>query len=270
MMRLDSYLAQAGFAKSREEAKRMISAGLVTLDGTIADKPAFSVDEAHPPKIEAKSACPYVGRGGLKLEGALAAFGIDPNGTTVLDVGASTGGFTDCLLQKGAKKVFALDAGHGQLDQTLAKNPRIVSMEGKNAREMSPALFGGEKMDLIVMDVSFISATYLIPLFPHLLKEDGIALALVKPQFEVGKAMIGKKGIVKDPRAHIEALKKVLDCGLASGLSVLDVCVSPILGGDGNKEFFAFFKKEKTPCSHIDDTDLHKLVFEKERRDLSC
>ncbi|MBQ7172839.1 MAG: TlyA family RNA methyltransferase [Clostridia bacterium] len=270
MIRLDVYLAQTGLAGSREQAKAMILQGLVHVNGKIVEKPSFLIDETQTPLIKAEKAIPYVGRGGLKLEGALKAFDVDPAGFTALDVGASTGGFTDCLLQRGAKRIFALDAGHDQLDKTLKKDPRVVSMEGQNAREMTPALFGGVKMDLIVMDVSFISATYLLPLFHSLLGEDGIALVLVKPQFEVGKAMIGKKGIVKDPAAHFSALKKVVDSGLLSGLSVCGACVSPIFGGDGNKEFFAYFKKEKAPCSHITDAELHKLVFEKERRDLSC
>lgn len=265
-MRLDLYLAKAGLAKSREAAKSLIEAGQVSVGGTVIRKPAFAVDEAEPPKITVENTLAYVGRGGLKLEGALEDFSIDPSGMIALDVGASTGGFTDCLLQKGAAKVFALDAGHDQLALSLKNDPRVISLEGQNARDLSPALFGGTAMDLIVMDVSFISATYLIPLFPALLKQDGIAVTLVKPQFEAGKSALGKRGIVKDPADHLAALQKVVSCGEDCGLSVIGATASPILGGDGNREFFACFRKETTKRNLLTDDLLRRVAYEHERR----
>ena len=269
-MRLDLYLSQAGFAKSREAAKNMIEAGQVTLDGKVITKPAFAVDESAAPTIEVADALAYVGRGGLKLEGALEDFSIDPSGMTALDVGASTGGFTDCLLQKGALKVFALDAGHDQLAPSLKGDFRVVSLEGQNARNLSPELFDRTPMDLIVMDVSFISATYLIPLFPALLKENGLAVVLIKPQFEAGKAALGKRGIVKDPADHLAAVQKVIACAGASGFSVLGVTASSILGGDGNREFFTCFKKEPTTRNLLTDALLRRVVYEHERRRFPC
>ena len=270
VMRLDVYLAKAGLAKSREAAKNMIEAGQVTLDGKVIQKPAFGIDEATPPAIELVNALAYVGRGGLKLEGALEDFLIDPSGMTARDVGASTGGFTDCLLQKGAMKVVALDAGHDQLAHALREDPRVVSLEGQNARDLSPKLFDGTLFDLIVMDVSFISATYLIPLFPALLKEGGLAVVLIKPQFEAGKAALGKHGIVKDSADHLAAVKKVLACGESSGLSILGVTASPILGGDGNREFFACFAKEQETRNLLTDALLRRVVYEHERRRFPC
>ena len=261
-MRLDVYLVEKGLAKSREAAKRMIEEGCVLIDGKTIQKPAYAVDENIADKIEAKDPLAYVGRGGLKLEAALSAFDLDVRGMTALDVGASTGGFTDCLLQKGVEKVFALDAGHDQLHPSLRKDTRVVSLEGQNARSMTPELFGGTLMDLIVMDVSFISATYLIPLFDSLLKEGGRAIVLVKPQFEVGKAALGKRGIVKDPKAQLAALEKVLACGEDFGLSVLGVMASPILGGDGNREFLALFCKESAKKNLLTDADLRRVVWQ--------
>ena len=269
-MRLDLFLSQSGQAKSREAAKKMIEEGLVKVDGIVVKKPSYAVDEAAPPMIEAQSALAYVGRGGLKLEGALEDFAIDPSGMTALDIGASTGGFTDCLLQKGAVKVFALDAGHDQLAPSLKSDPRVVSIEGQNARELSPVLFGGLSMDLIVMDVSFISATYLVPLFGGLLKENGRAIVLIKPQFEAGKAALGKRGIVKDPADRLAAVQKVLASAKSSGLSILGLTASPISGGDGNKEFFACFAKEKEPRDLLTDAILRRVVYEHERRRFSC
>ncbi len=235
-MRADVYLTENGYAPSRGRARLMIESGSVTVDGVPVKKPAQEIsDGAHTVVVEDPLA--YVSRGGLKLEGALDAFGIDVQGLTALDVGASTGGFTDCLLQRGAARVHAIDAGERQLAKKLCKDARVISREHLNARELTPADVGGERIDLIVMDVSFISATYIIPRFPVLLGDGGEAIILVKPQFEVGKAMLGKGGIVKEPAAHRYAIERVCECATAVGLLPVGLIPSPITGGDGNREF---------------------------------
>jgi 23S rRNA (cytidine1920-2'-O)/16S rRNA (cytidine1409-2'-O)-methyltransferase len=183
----------------------------------------------------------YVGRGGLKLEKALTEFGIDPTGLNCLDVGASTGGFTDCLLQHGARRVSAVDVGHNQIDWRLRTDPRVEVHEGVNARHLKPEDFA-ERFDLAVMDVSFISATKVLPAVVPLLKAGGRVVVLVKPQFEVGKGEVGKGGIVRDPAQHARVVEEVNASARALGLSVLGVTDSPITGADGNKEFLALYE----------------------------
>jgi len=187
--------------------------------------------------VQIRNELPYVSRGGLKLEAALDAFHISPAGLVAIDIGASTGGFTDCLLQRGAAHVYAVDSGVGQLVPTLMQDRRVSSLEHTNARTLSPEQVGGTLADLIVMDVSFISATYLIPRFPLLLRENACAVCLIKPQFEVGRSMLGKGGIVKDARGHREAVEHVLDASVAAGMTPIALIPSPITGGDGNREF---------------------------------
>ena len=239
-MRADLYLVEQGYVQSRQRARNLIESGCVTIDGKTVRKPALAVsDGAH--EVVVRDELRYVGRGGLKLEAALDRFGLDVTGKRALDVGASTGGFTDCLLQRGAQSVCAVDAGVGQLAPSLLSDPRVTSLEHKNARELTLEEIGGICADLIVMDVSFISATYILPQFPSLLAPNGDAVILIKPQFEVGRAMLGKGGIVKDPRAHRAAVERVIGAGEALGLSAVDLLPSPITGGDGNREFLIHF-----------------------------
>lgn len=239
-MRADVYLVQTGYASSRQRAQSLIAAGCVTLDGKVLTKPSTPIDEGvH--EVLVTDTLRYVGRGGMKLEAALEAFGLDVAGLFAIDIGASTGGFTDCLLQRGCAHVCAIDAGADQLAQKLRTDPRVRSLEKTNARELTLSDVGGVQADLIVMDVSFISATYILPRFAELLKPEGHAICLIKPQFEVGRDKLGKGGIVKDPRAHQLAIDRVLEAGKAVGLSSLGVIPSPIEGGDGNREFLVHF-----------------------------
>lgn len=245
-MRADVYLTENGYAPSRGRARLMIESGGVTVDGAVIKKPAQEIgDGTHTVCVE--DPLVYVSRGGLKLESALDAFAIKVDAVTALDIGASTGGFTDCLLQRGAARVYAVDAGERQLAAKLATDPRVISKEHLNARNLTCDDIEGAQVDLIVMDVSFISATYILPQFSDLLCEGGEAVCLIKPQFEVGKAMLGKGGIVKDPAARRYAVERVCDCALSVGLAPVGLIPSPITGGDGNREFLIHLKKE--PCA---------------------
>ena len=233
-------MVENGYVSSRQRARNLIEGGCVTIDGKTVTKPAFAVSDGEH-EVCVRDALRYVGRGGLKLEAALDRFGLDVIGKRALDVGASTGGFTDCLLQRGAVSVCAVDAGVGQLAASLLADARVTSLEHKNARELTLEEIGGEPVDLIVMDVSFISATYILPRFPALMAPNGRAVVLIKPQFEVGRAMLGKGGIVKDPRAHRYAVERVIEAGESVGLSAIGLIPSPIAGGDGNREFLICF-----------------------------
>lgn len=237
-MRIDLFLTEKGYAPSRKKAQTLIEEGKVTVDGCTVQKASQQIDDGeHAVEIMQSDEVRYVGRGGLKLEAALDAFDINVSGKVALDIGASTGGFTDCLLQRGAQKVYAVDAGVGQLAKSLLSNPAVVSIEKLNARNLMPEHIANTCVDLIVMDVSFISATYIIPQFPALMAEDGEAVCLVKPQFEVGRAMIGKGGIVRDRAAHADAIKRVCTSAQNVGLFPIALIPSPIEGGDGNREF---------------------------------
>lgn len=233
--RLDLLLTTLGLADSREKAKAAIQAGLVFVNGRQADKPGASVDiEA---RIEVRGeVCPYVSRGGLKLEKALAAFGVDPSGCVCVDSGASTGGFTDCLLQKGASKVFAIDVGSGQLVQSLRADPRVVSMERTNIRYVTPDDLG-QPIDLAVLDLSFISLKVVLPAVKALLKADGQVVCLIKPQFEAGKDKVGKKGVVRDRAVHRQVLEDTAAFARGLGFSVKNLTYSPVKGPEGNIEF---------------------------------
>ncbi len=239
--RLDQLLVARGLAESRERAQALIIAGQVMVDGQRADKPGRSVaDDAN---IELLAKLPYVSRGGLKLAGALDHFHIDVTGWTCLDIGASTGGFTDCLLQRGAKHVTAIDVGKGQIDWKLRNDPRVGVREGVNARYMTPADFI-ERFDLAVCDASFISVTLLIPAMVPLLKEDGKMVILVKPQFEAGKGEVGKGGIVRDPALHQAACDRVQACVESFGFRA-EITASPILGAEGNREFLLYAQRAR-------------------------
>ena len=241
-MRADLWLVAHQLVPSRQRAKRLIEEGAVLRRGVPVAKPAEEIEGDDVTGVEIRETLPYVGRGGLKLEAALTAFGIDPTGLSALDVGASTGGFTDCLLRFGAARVCAVDSGEGQLAPQLRADPRVRSLERCNARYLTAETIG-ERVALIVMDVSFISATYLIPRFPEWLLPGGNAVCLVKPQFEVGRALVGKGGVVRDPAAHRAAVERVMEAGRAAGLHPVGLIASPIAGGDGNREFLLWLRE---------------------------
>lgn len=236
-MRLDLALAARGLAKSRTRARDLIEKGFVTADGTVIRKPSFEVDETAVLSVLGEDH-PYVGRGGMKLEAALDRFGIDPAGRICVDVGASTGGFTDCLLRRGARKVWAVDAGHGQLDPALAADPRVVNLEGVNARLLSPELIP-EPCGIAVLDLSFISQTLVLPALAGILAPDACYVGLIKPQFECGREALSKNGVVRSPSRHREAVEKVLSALEENGLGTFGLMKSPVRGGDGNTEFLA-------------------------------
>ena len=236
--RLDVLLVERGFAETRTKAQAIIMSGMVYVAGQKADKPGMSFDEAC--ELEVRGAtCPYVSRGGLKLEKALRDFGVDPTGYVCSDSGASTGGFTDCLLQQGAKKVFAIDVGYGQLDWKIRSDPRVVVMERTNVRYVTPEQLG-EPLDLSVVDVSFISLRIVLPVIKTFLKENaGQVLCLIKPQFEAGKEKVGKKGVVRDPAVHKEVLDDFVALTKEIGFKILGLTFSPVKGPEGNIEFLA-------------------------------
>lgn len=239
-MRTDVYLVRGGYATSRESARRSVLAGLVSVDGRLISRPSEDIDESVPHDVVCEPECPYVSRGGLKLAGALDAFGIDPSGCVCVDIGASSGGFTDCLLSRGAARVYAIDSGRGQLAGRLSSDQRVVRIDGFNARELTPETLDC-LCDMAVMDVSFISQTLILPALCGVLKHGGIAVTLVKPQFEAGRGAVGKGGIVKDPADRKKAVLKVLSAARDCGLIPLGVMRSPLKGGDGNIEFLAHF-----------------------------
>ena len=233
--RLDVLLTDLGYADSRSKAQAIIMSGLVYVDGQKADKPGISYEETA--SIEVRGAvCPYVSRGGLKLEKALRDFGVKPEGFVCSDSGASTGGFTDCLLQQGASKVFAIDVGYGQLDWKIRSDPRVVVMERTNIRYVTPEQLG-EPLDLSVVDVSFISLKIVLPAIKALLKPTGQVLCLIKPQFEAGKEMVGKKGVVRDPQTHQEVLDQFVALAHDLEFRILGLTFSPVKGPEGNIEF---------------------------------
>lgn len=235
--RIDALLVARGLCDSREQAKRLILAGEVRTGDRIIDKPATKLPEDAP--LEVKQKQRYVGRGGLKLEGALDAFGIDPAGWTCIDVGASTGGFTDCLLQRGAAKVHAVDVGTNQLVWKLRNDPRVIVKEQFNARHMIPEDIG-EKCRLAVTDLSFISLTKVLPAIFSVVEESGSVVCLIKPQFELRREDIAKGGIVRDPELHERAVEKIRNFVAESGHQWRGLIPSPITGTDGNQEFLAW------------------------------
>ncbi|MDT7602504.1 MAG: rRNA (cytidine1920-2-O)/16S rRNA (cytidine1409-2-O)-methyltransferase [Acidobacteriota bacterium] len=244
--RIDKLLVERGLAASRTRAQALVMAGRVVVNGQRVEKPseAFTADAQIRVRGSDDPAARYVGRGGLKLEAALEAFQLDVRDFVCLDVGASTGGFTDCLLQRGARRVVAVDVGHNQIDWRLRNDARVEVREGVNARHLAPADFA-ERFDLVVMDVSFISATKVLPAIVPLVKEAGRVVVLVKPQFEVGKGEVGKGGVVRDPSQHARVVEEVNRAARELGLEVLGVIDSPILGAEGNKEFLALYGREK-------------------------
>ena len=236
---------------SREKAKASVMAGLVYVDGQRVDKPGTSVDTEA--EITVKEAlCPYVSRGGLKLEKALELYGFSLENATAVDIGASTGGFTDCMLRKGAKKVFAIDVGYGQLDWKLRNDPRVVNMEKTNVRYLDTDTVDRD-VDFISIDVSFISLKLIFPVAAKLLADDGSLVCLVKPQFEAGRSQVGKKGIVRDASVHKEVIENVIGYGKDNGLYSHGLTYSPVTGTKGNIEYLLYMKK--TPAETEPDID---------------
>lgn len=242
-MRADVFLVRGGHAPSREAARKSIEAGLVRIDGIPVKKPSEAVDEDASHTVECTSVIPYVSRGGLKLAHALDTFSIDVNHLSAADIGASTGGFTDCLLRRGAARVCSIDSGHGQLAPSLLADERVISIEGKNARTLCAEDLPFTP-DIVVMDVSFISQTLILPCISAILPEHGIAVTLIKPQFEAGKAALGKGGIVKSAADRKFAVRRVISAGAECGLYASHICDSPIEGGDGNREYLIMFRKK--------------------------
>jgi len=239
-LRLDQLLVGKGLCASREQARRAIMAGDVMIGTRVVAKPSELLDEHA--VITVKPTRKYVGRGALKLEPALDHFNIDAYGKTALDIGASTGGFTDCLLQRGAEKVYAVDVGHGQLDWKLRNDPRVIVLEKVNARFLS-CEHVPELVDLCVIDVSFISLTLVLPNAFDLITRSGVILALIKPQFELQRSDVGKGGIVRDPDLHRKAQDKIVALVTQLGHVVTGIVPSTIKGADGNQEFFACMRK---------------------------
>lgn len=252
--RLDVLLVSLGLAESRAKAQATIMAGEVYVNGQKADKSGIEVDITS--NIEVRgSACPYVSRGGLKLEKALKNFGVDPTGYVCSDSGASTGGFTDCLLQQGASKVFAIDVGYGQLAWKIRNDPRVVVMERTNIRYVTLEDLG-EPLDLSVIDVSFISLGLVLPVVKTLLKPTGQVLCLIKPQFEAGKDKVGKKGVVRDPAVHEEVLQNFISLAKSLDFTIRNLTFSPVKGPEGNIEFLAHLSMQPGEDSYLAPGDL--------------
>ena len=240
-IRLDQLVFDLGLTESRERAKTTIMAGLVYVNGQKADKPGMQV--APDVSVEVRGdALPYVSRGGFKLEKALRVFPVDPTGMTCIDCGASTGGFTDVLLKNGAAKVYAVDVGYGQLAWSLRNDPRVFSMERTNVRYLTEEQIP-EKMDLAVMDLSFISVRLILPAIYPLLKENAQVVCLIKPQFEAGREEVGKKGVVRDPKVHLDVLERFLEFLPSAGFTALGLDFSPIKGPEGNIEYLGYLRK---------------------------
>ena len=238
--RLDVLLTEQGYTDSRTKAQAIIMSGSVYVDGQKADKPGVCYEPGV--SLEVRGAvCPYVSRGGLKLEKALRDFGVKPEGYVCSDSGASTGGFTDCLLQQGARKVFAIDVGYGQLDWKIRSDPRVVVMERTNIRYVTPEQLG-EPLDLSVIDVSFISLKIVLPVIKTLLKPTGQVLCLIKPQVEAGKEKVGKKGVVREAQTHREVLDNFVALADALGFQIMGLTFSPVKGPEGNIEFLAHLR----------------------------
>ena len=258
-MRIDKYLAEAGYTKSRKFAQDLIDAGAVSVDGRIVKKASEEIDPAVPHDVVTEQLFKYVSRGGMKLEGALDAFKIDVRGLKALDVGASTGGFTDCLLKRGAREVYAVDSGVGQLHPDLISDKRVHSIEKFNARNLTKETTEGE-CDIVVTDVSFISQTYLLSPICDCLRDGGLFVSLIKPQFEAGASALGKNGVVKNAGYRYLAVKRVLNAAHETGFDCQGLIRSPITGGDGNKEYLAFFIKTPVLIPRIDDKIIKRIT----------
>ena len=238
--RLDKIVLARGLAETRARAQAMVLAGKVLVREQRVDKPGQMIDADADIRIKGET-LRYVSRGGLKLEAALRHFGVSPDGKTAIDIGASTGGFTDCLLQHGVSEVWAIDVGHNQLAWRIRQDPRVVVLEGQNARELDPEQFPVQ-FDLATVDVIFISLTKILPALLPCLQQTADCIALIKPQFEVGKGEVGKSGVVTDPVKHRRVLNEVIESAAATGFVAVDLIESPILGAEGNREFLVHLK----------------------------
>lgn len=255
--RLDVLIHERGLAESREKAKIFIMEGLVYVDNQKSDKPGSTYDEDC--KIEVRNnKLRYVSRGGLKLEKAIAAFELNLNGLVAMDIGASTGGFTDCMLQNGCKKVYSVDVGYGQLDWKLRNDPRVVNMERTNIRYIDQSLIT-DVVDFFSVDVSFISLRLVLPVARQIIKQGGFGVCLIKPQFEAGREKVGKKGVVRDKNVHIEVIEKICNFCVENGFSVIDLNFSPVKGPEGNIEYLVLIQKtDETSIS--DKIDIKNVV----------
>ena len=258
-MRADIYVFNSGNAKSRQNAKILIENGNVLIDSKKVNKASQDIDDTISHNIEIINKPRFVSRGGEKLDFALERFDINVDGTVCLDVGASTGGFTDCLLQRGASSVYAIDSGHSQLDVSIESNEKVISIEKYNAKFMQENDFPC-KFDIAVMDVSFISQTMIHQGIYSVLKDNGIFVSLIKPQFECGKSALNSHGIVKKPNYHIQAINRVLDSALMNGFSCLDIVRSPIEGGSGNIEFLVCLQKSQNPKNNILESKIKQII----------
>ncbi|HJV44459.1 MAG TPA: TlyA family RNA methyltransferase [Bacillota bacterium] len=258
--RIDVLLVEKGFFTSREKARAAIMAGLVLVGEERCDKPGVKVDQDAPLKVKGVLH-PYVSRGGLKLEKAIQTFNLELEDAVVLDIGSSTGGFTDCALQNGAKQVYAIDVGYGQLDWKLRSDPRVIVMERTNFRHLQLGNLKGDQPNLATIDVSFISLRIILPVLKEFFLESGRVMALVKPQFEAGKDQVGKNGIIRDPKIHEQVLKTITQFAFEIGYEVLGIHYSPITGGEGNIEFLLYLGwKTGQPIALVDEMYIHNIV----------
>ena len=251
-------LVKRNLVQSREQAKTTIMAGLVIVDGNKLDKAGTLVKETADIRVLGNQ-IPYVSRGGLKLEKAIREFGVELTGKVAADIGASTGGFTDCMLQNGALKVFAIDVGYGQLAWSLRTDERVVNMERTNVRNVTPEDVG-QPIDLASIDVAFISLEKVLPAVKALLKADGEVLALIKPQFEAGKEKVGKKGVVRDPKVHLEVIHRVVDIAREMGFVTRELTFSPVKGPEGNIEYLIWLTRDQGAHDNVTDEVMSRTV----------
>lgn len=261
--RLDILVTERGLAESREKAKTLIMAGQVYVDGQKADKPGDTFSEDAAVEVRGKG-LPYVSRGGLKLEKAMREFGLQLQGRTCMDIGASTGGFTDCMLQNGAQRVYSVDVGYGQLAWSLRTDPRVVNLERTNARYLTREQVP-EEIGFFSVDVSFISLTLILPAVRPLLAEHGQAMCLIKPQFEAGREKVGKKGVVRDKAVHEEVIEKIRSFALENGFSVLGLTFSPVKGPEGNIEYLIYLERSEAPSQGEQVPSAQQVVEESHR-----
>ncbi|WP_276837852.1 TlyA family RNA methyltransferase [Anaerovibrio lipolyticus] len=256
--RLDVLLVKKNLVQSRERAKTTIMAGMVIVDGNKIDKAGTMVKENADIRVLGNQ-IPYVSRGGLKLEKAIKEFGVELKGKVAADIGASTGGFTDCMLQNGAVKVFAIDVGYGQLAWSLRTDERVVNMERTNVRNVTPEDIG-QLIDLASIDVAFISLEKVLPAVKTMLKPDGQVVALIKPQFEAGKEKVGKKGVVRDPKVHLEVIHKVIDTAREMEFVTKELTFSPVKGPEGNIEYLVWLTKDREAADNVTDEVMASTV----------
>ena len=266
--RLDMMMVSRGLAASREKAKAIIMSGIVYVDGQKEDKAGSMFEETA--QVEVRGATlKYVSRGGLKLEKAMTHFGVELEGKVCMDVGSSTGGFTDCMLQNGAVKVYAVDVGHGQLDWKLRNDPRVVCMEKTNIRYVTPADIE-DRIQFSSIDVSFISLTKVLGPVKALLTEDGQIVCLIKPQFEAGREKVGKKGVVREKSTHLEVIEKVMEFAVSIGFEILNLEFSPIKGPEGNIEYLLYLQNHPEGSLYPDYEIDEKAVVEEAHRSLQA